>query len=85
MKLSKEQFREILGKQVGDELSYQTSKPFDKIDWEIVEMCEHVLEILFPENGLTDEEIAERIQAVKECRSLRGKNIQEEYYERNRN
>ena len=74
MKLSKEQFREILGKQVGDELSYQTSKPFDKIDWEIVEMCEHVLEILFPENRLTDEEIAERIQAVKECRNLCGRN-----------
>ena len=75
MELSKEPFREILGKQVGDELSYQMSKPFDKIDWEIVELCEHVLEILFPENGLTDEEIAERIQAIKECRNLCGRNI----------
>lgn len=74
MKLSTEQFRKILAKQVGDELSYQTSKPFDKIDWEIVELCEHVLEILFPENRLTDEEIAERIQAVKECRNLCGRN-----------
>lgn len=74
MKLSKEQFGKILGKQVSDQLSYQMSKPFNKIDWEIVEMCEHVLEILFPENELTDEEIAERIQAVKECLNLCGRN-----------
>ena len=77
MKLSTEQFRKILGKQAGDELSYQMSKPFNKIDWEIVEMCEHVLEILFPENGLTDEEIAERIQAIKECRNSCERNNQE--------
>lgn len=77
MKLSIEQFGKILGKQVSDQLSYQMSKPFNKIDWEIVELCEHVLEILFPENGLTDEEIAERIQAIKECRNSCERNNQE--------
>lgn len=79
MKLSKEQFREILGKQVGDQLSYQMSKSFDKIDWEIVELCERVLEILFPENRLTDEEIAERIQAVKECRKFSDNRVKETF------
>ena len=70
MKLTKEQCRDILAKQVGDQLAYEISKPFKKINWEIVDMCEHVLEIIFPENRLSDEEIAERIQAIKEGRKF---------------
>ena len=46
MKLTKEQYRDILAKQVGDQLAYEISKPFKKINWEIVDMCEHVFEII---------------------------------------
>ncbi len=46
MKLTKEQCRDILAKQVGDQLVYEISKPFKKINWEIVDMCEHVFEII---------------------------------------
>lgn len=74
MKLTEEQCRDILAKQVGDQLAYEISKPFKKINWEIVDMCEHVFEIIYPEYMLTDEEIAERIQAIKEGRSLYGRN-----------
>ena len=70
MKLTKEQCRDILAKQVGDQLAYEISKPFKKINWEIVDMCEHVFEIIYPEYMLTDEEIAERIQAIKEGRKF---------------
>ena len=55
MKLTKEQCRDILAKQVGDQLAYEMSKPFRKINWEIVTMCEHVFEIIYPEYMLTDE------------------------------
>ena len=60
----------ILAKRVGVFLGYEVSKPLKKINWEIVEMCEHVLYILFPENRLSDEEIAERVKAVKEGRKF---------------
>ena len=70
MKLTEEQCKRILAKRVGDLLGYEVSKPLKKINWEIVEMCEHVLEILFPENRLSDAEIAERIQAIKEGRKF---------------
>ena len=70
MKLTEEQCKRILAKRVGDLLGYEVSKPFEKINWEIVEMCEHVFEILFPEYILTDEEIAERVKAVKEGRKF---------------
>ena len=70
MKLTEEQCKRILAKQVGDLLGYEVSKPFKKINWEIVEMCEHVFEILFPEYILSDEEIAERVKAVKEGRKF---------------
>ena len=74
MKLTKEQCRDILAKQVGDQLAYEMSKPFRKINWEIVEMCEHVFEIIYPEYMLTDEEIPNGYKQLRKVGSLYRRN-----------
>lgn len=68
MKNINDKYRMIIAYRIGDRLENEIFKPFERIDWDVVNMCIHVLEILFPEYVISDEEMDEQIKAIKEGR-----------------
>ena len=66
MKSDKESFIMLMGLLVGNCIEREIQKPDSDIDFDLLLICNKLLEVLYPSDPLTEEEIAIRVRAIKD-------------------
>lgn len=66
MKSDKESFSTLIALVIGDCIEREIQKPEGDIDLDLLLMCDQLLEVLYPSEPLTEEEVSKRVRAIKE-------------------
>ena len=66
MKSNKESFSMLMGLLISDCIKREIQKPDADIDLDLLLMCDKLLEVLYPSEPLTKEEVSKRLQRIKQ-------------------
>ena len=66
MKSNKESFSMLLGLLISDCIKREIQKPDADINFDLLLMCDKLLEVLYPSEPLTKEEVSKRLQRIKQ-------------------
>ena len=66
MKSNKESFSMLMALLIGDCIKREIRKPEADIDLDLLLMCDKLLEVLYPSEPLTEEEVSKRVRVIKE-------------------
>jgi len=66
IKSNKESFSMLLGLLISDCIKREIQKPDADIDHDLLLMCDKLLEVIYPSEPLTKEEVSKRLQRIKQ-------------------
>ena len=65
-KSDKESFSMLMALLIGDCIEREIQKSEGEIDLDLLLMCDKLLEVLYPSEPLTEEEVSKRVQRIKQ-------------------